>query len=119
MVKLLSVCTALSFLFVSNAMAQSRSGACAPDIKKACADIAPGNGRIAACVKEHLTELSDVCKARLAEIAATAKTCREDVQKQCGDVRQRVQKVACIKDALTNLGDECKAAAAAAVTNKK
>ena len=38
---------------------------------------------------------------------------------QCGDVRQRVQKVACIKDALTNLGDECKAAAGAAVTNKK
>ena len=118
MLKILSVCAALSFLFVSSAMAQS-GGACAADIKKVCANIKPGNLRIATCLKEHVTDLSDVCKARLAEVAAAGKTCRADVEKQCGTKRRRIQKVACIKDALTNLGDDCKAAVAAVVARKK
>ena len=115
--KMLSICAALSFLLVSSAMAQSR--ACAADIKKACANIEPGNGRIAACVKEHLKDLSDVCKARLAETAAAAKTCRADVSKECGSVRRRIQKVACVRDALTNLSDDCKATISAVVSGKK
>jgi hypothetical protein len=73
MLKILSICAALSFLLLSSAMAQSRFGACEADIKKACANIQPGNNRIAACVKEHLTDLSDACKARLAEVAPAGK----------------------------------------------
>jgi hypothetical protein len=117
MLKILSVCAALSLLLVSNAMAQL--GACAEDIKKACANIEPGNLRIATCLKEHVTNLSDVCKARLAEVAAAGKTCRADVERQCGTERGRIQKVACIRNALSNLGDDCKAAVAAVVTRKK
>jgi hypothetical protein len=116
MIKILSICAALSFLLVSSAMAQSRFGACAEDIKKSCADIKPGNRRVAVCVKEHLSDLSDACKARLAEVAAARKTCRADVEKQCGSERRRIQKVACIRGALTDLGDDCKAAIAAVVT---
>ena len=119
MLKILSICAASSFLLVSSAVAQSRLGACGDDIKKACADIEPGNRRIAACVKEHLKDLSDVCKARLAEVAAAGKTCRADVEKQCGTVRGRVQKVACVRDALTGLGDDCKGAIAAVVTRRR
>jgi hypothetical protein len=119
MLKILSICAALSFLLLSSAMAQSRFGACEGDIKKACANIQPGNNRIAACVKEHLTDLSEECKARLAEIAAAGKTCRTDVEGQCGTVSRRIQKVACVRDALTKLGDDCKAAIAAVVTRKK
>ena len=119
MLKILSICATLSFLLVSNAMAQSGVGACAADIKKVCANIDPGNLRIATCVKEHLTDLSDACKARLAEVAAAGKTCRTEVEKQCGTKTRRTQKVACIKDALTNLGDECKAAITAVVTREK
>ena len=66
MLKILSTCATLSFLLVSSAMAQSGVGACAADIKKVCANIEPGNLRIATCVKEHVADLSDVCKARLA-----------------------------------------------------
>ena len=117
MLKILSVCAALSLLLVSSAMAQF--GACAEDIKKACANIEFGNLRIATCLKEHVTDLSDVCKARLAEVAAAGKTCRADVEKQCGTERGRIQKVACIRNALSNLGDDCKAAVAAVVTRKK
>jgi hypothetical protein len=117
MLKILSICAALSFLLVSSAMAQS--GACAEDIKKACANIEPGNLRIAACLKGRFTDLSDVCKARLAEVAAAGKTCRADVEKQCGTERRRIQKVSCIRNALTNFSDDCKAAVAAVATRKK
>ena len=125
MLKLLSICAALSFLFVSGAMAQSGGaaksgvGACAADIKKVCANIEPGNLRIATCVKEHVADLSDVCKARLAAVAAAGKTCRADVEKQCSTERRRIQKVTCISNAITNFGDDCKAAIAAVVTRKK
>ena len=69
--------------------------------------------------KEHVADLSDVCKARLAEVAAVGKTCRADVEKQCSTERRRIKKVACIRDAITNFGDDCKAAIAAVVTRKK
>jgi hypothetical protein len=119
MLKVMSICAALSLVLISYAMAQTRTGVCEADFKKACANVTPGGGRIAACIKEHLAELSDPCKARLAEAVAAAKTCRADVEKQCSGMKRRVQKVACIKDAVTKLGDECKAAAAAVVTAKK
>jgi hypothetical protein len=119
MLKILSVCAALTCLLVSSATAQSRFGACGEDIKKACADTKPGNLRIAACVKEHLSDLSDACKARLAEVAAARNTCRADVEKQCGSERRRIQKVACIRGALTDLGDDCKAAITAVVTRQR
>ena len=116
MLKVLSTCAAL-FLFVPSAMAQS--GACAADIKKTCANIEPGGGRIATCLKENLTNLSDVCKTRLAEVAARARACRADVKKQCSSAKRRVQKVVCIKDALANLGNDCKAATASVVAAKR
>ena len=37
---------------------------------------------------------------------------------QCG-TKSRIQKVTCIKDVLANLGDDCKAAITAVVTSKK
>jgi hypothetical protein len=114
--KILSICAVLSLLLVSSAMAQSR--VCASDIKKTCANIEPGSGRIAACVKEHLKDLSEVCKTRLAGAAAAAKTCQADVNKECGSVK-RLQKVACLRNALTNLSDECKATIAAVASDKK
>jgi len=89
------------------------------DIKKVCGSIEPGGRRIATCLKERLADLSDVCKARLAEVAAAGKTCRADVEKQCSTERRRIQKVACIRDAINNFSDDCKAAIAAVVTRKK
>jgi hypothetical protein len=117
MLRILSVGVACTFLLVTSATAQT--GACAADIKKTCSSIEPGNLRIAACVKEHLTDLSDVCKARLADLAAARRACRADVETQCGTVSRRIQKVACIKDALGKLGDDCKAAISAVVSNKR
>lgn len=118
MLKILSIGAALSFLLVSSAVAQPRFP-CAADIKKACADVDPGGGRIVACIKEHLKDYSDVCKKRLSAIAATAQVCREDVEKQCGSASGRVRKANCVMGSLTNLGDACKDSIAAAVAPKK
>ena len=131
MLKLLSVCATLSFLFVSSAMAQSSAGAqsagaaksgvgaCAADIKKVCGDVKRGGSRVASCLKEHVADLSDACKARLADVAASRKTCNGDIEKQQCGTKGRIQKVTCIKQALANLGPDCKAAIAAVVTRKK
>ena len=55
-------------LSTSGAMAQMRPGAravlqaCKPDIARFCSQVPPGQGRIKACMKEHLRELSEPCK---------------------------------------------------------
>lgn len=120
MLKTLLTFTALSFVFVSSAaMGQAGRGACAADIKNACGTIKPGGGRIATCLKERLADLSEVCKARLAEVAAAGKACRADIEKQQCAAKAGPQKITCIRGALTNLGDDCKSAIAAVVSGKK
>ncbi len=120
MLKILVTGAALSFLLASSAVAQTRFP-CAADIKKVCASVQPGEGRIAACVKEHIKskDLSDACKARLSKAAAVAKVCGDDVKKQCGSEKGRVKKAACIAGALTDLSDACQDAIAAVASGKK
>ena len=104
----------------ASAMAQPRIGACAADIRKHCADIQPGEGRISACVKEHFNDLSDACKVRLARIAAVAKACIPDVKEHCASAgRGRGRIATCLKGILTDLSDTCKAALVDFVAGKK
>jgi hypothetical protein len=65
--KLVIAAGAILLLSTSGAMAQSAAaravlGACKPDIRNFCSQVAPGGGRIKACMKEHLHELSEPCK---------------------------------------------------------
>jgi hypothetical protein len=46
-----------------------RSGACAEDVKKFCANVEHGKGQMRACLESHNAELSDGCKTRMAERA--------------------------------------------------
>jgi hypothetical protein len=45
-----------------NPAARAVLGACKPDIARFCSQVPPGQGRIKACMKEHLRELSEPCK---------------------------------------------------------
>jgi hypothetical protein len=45
----------------SSQLAQAQA-ACAGDVQKLCAGIAPGGGRIVACLKQHQDSLSDQCR---------------------------------------------------------
>ena len=63
---------AVLLLSTPSAMAQKVSpaaravlGACKPDIAQFCSQVPPGQGRIKACMKEHLPELSEPCKEAL------------------------------------------------------
>jgi len=44
--------------------------ACAADVKQFCADIKPGEGRVEACMKAHVANVSDACKVAMANAAA-------------------------------------------------
>ena len=44
--------------------------ACAADVKQHCADVKAGEGRLEACMKSHVANLSDACKVALANSAA-------------------------------------------------
>jgi len=65
------VTAVILLLFTSGAMAQMRPGAravlqaCKPDIARFCSQVPSGQGRIKACMKEHLQELSEPCKEGL------------------------------------------------------
>src|SRR5262245_36149095 len=118
MSKTLWVCAALLLLCAIGATARPRlvqtgqSGAsvCAVDIKTHCGDVQPGEGRVNACVKEHVSDLSETCKARLARTAAVARACAPDVKKRCATVRRGGFRIAaCLKDAIADLSDACKA----------
>ena len=39
--------------------------ACKPDIARFCSNVPPGQGRVKACMKAHLPELSEPCKEAL------------------------------------------------------
>jgi cysteine rich repeat protein len=103
----------------ASAIAQDRARACVTDIKKLCADVEPGEGRVAGCLKQHLNELSTPCQNLVAETAAAAKACAADVKQQCKDARRRLAKVACLKSALTNLSDDCKSAVSRIAAGRK
>ena len=116
MMKSLIVIGAAVLLSATVAMAQQRGRAvaCAADIKAKCAGVQPGEGRLSACVEEHLTEFSEPCQARLAKISAAAKACKADVTKSCAG-KSGVRRVTCMTGVLGSLSDPCKDALAEAV----
>jgi Cysteine rich repeat len=106
----------------SGAAAQDRParGACAADIKTHCAGVERGQGRLAACVKEHLKDLSQPCQLKVAALAAGSKACVADVKEHCKDVRPGRGRIReCLRSALANLSDACKDAISKAVARRR
>jgi len=67
LVKKVLIGGAILLLSTSAAMAQSKGAqaalrACKPDIAQYCSQERPGGGRIKACMKQHMHELSEPCK---------------------------------------------------------
>ena len=58
----------LSALPASSASAQVPAGisqACTGDYRKLCANVAPGGGRVIACMKARESEVSEACRSAL------------------------------------------------------
>jgi hypothetical protein len=94
--------------------------ACASDIKAQCPDVAPGEGRIRGCVKEHLQGFSGPCQARLARFATINRACRDEVKESCGGVEPRRGRVEdCVKAALAKAGEACRESLARVVAGRR
>jgi hypothetical protein len=73
MSRIVLVAGTVLLLSTSGAMAQQKMGAgarvvlqaCKPDIARFCSQVPPGQGRVKACMKEHVHELSEPCKEAL------------------------------------------------------
>jgi hypothetical protein len=100
------------------------SGApCVPDIEKLCPDIEPGNGRLRACLKEHIRDVSSACLVRLAKFAEIRRfrdDCGAHIRQQCGSVKRGGGKLgACLRSAIASLNDSCKDALSRAVSGAR
>jgi hypothetical protein len=114
------VIVAALLLSGSAALAQQAGKPCAGDTKTLCAGIQPGEGRIKACIKSHLTELSPTCTDRVLTVGVTGKACKADVAAQCAGVVPGTGGLrACIKEHMAALSDACKDAMSQAAAGKK
>lgn len=97
------------------ASAEKGKGPCAEDAAKFCKDIKPGEGRIAACLKEHRKELSQACADRKALSAEKrggkgGKACAADREKFCAGVKPGEGRLRdCLRKNVKNLSEGCKA----------
>ncbi len=115
----LVILTAL-LLSGSVAAAQQAGPPCAGDVKTLCAGIQPGEGRIKACIKSHLIDLSPTCQDRLLTVAVTGKVCKTDVTKLCAGIVPGTGGIrACIKSHMAELSDPCRDAMSQAAAGKK
>ena len=111
----------LTALLLSGSVAVAQlAGPCSGDIKKLCAGIQPGEGRIKACIKSHLTDLSPTCQDRVLTVAVTGKVCKTDVTNLCGGVVPGTGGIrACIKSHMAAVSDPCKDAMSRAAAGRK
>src|SRR3954465_13256464 len=108
-VKINLMIAAILMLWSSDVTAQGRpalGGTCVADLDKLCPGIRPGQGRLRACLREHIQDISPPCLFRLAKFAEVRGS-----QKECGDyIRQQ-----CV----ANLSDGCKTALTRAVSRAR
>jgi hypothetical protein len=87
---------------------------CVADAQKFCKDVEPGQGRIAACLKQHESELSADCKQRQAgfreQVQELTEACKDDAQKFCAGVQPGAGRIArCLQQHADHLSPGCKA----------
>jgi hypothetical protein len=101
-------------------MAENASQPCADDLKKFCAGVQPGEGRLKACIKSHLAELSEGCAVRAYTVAVAGKICKNDVSTLCAGVVPGTGGLrACIKSHIAEVSDPCKDAMARTASGRK
>lgn len=114
------VILAALLLLGSVAEAQQESAPCAGDIKTLCTGIQPGEGRIKACIKSHLNDLSQTCQDRVLTVAVSGKVCKADVAKLCAGIQPGTGGIrACMKSHVAELSDPCRDAMSQAAAGRK
>lgn len=96
-------------------MAQDVQGpgkACKSDREKFCPGMKPGDGKLAACMKEHAAEFSPDCKAAIEARKQAQKAmqtnCKADTAKFCADVAKGHGSVRkCLESHASDLEQPC------------
>ncbi len=88
--------------------------ACAKDVKSVCGDVKPSGGKLAACMKEHFSDLSTDCQIAYIKAAAVGRDCKADITKYCADAKLQTAKAACLRSHAADLSEGCKNAMAKA-----
>src|SRR5437868_2151180 len=111
----------LAALLLSGSVAVAQQGdPCAGEIKKLCSGVQPGAGRITACIKTHLAELSEGCETRVLGVGVNGKLCKPDVAKLCDGIKPGAGGIrACIKSHMAEVSDPCKEAMSQSAAGKK
>lgn len=82
---------------------------CKQDIETFCSGIQHGMGRLYQCLTEKENELSNSCKARLANLRATGGECKGDIEKFCASVpHTRGMLAKCLSEHHDELSEGCK-----------
>jgi hypothetical protein len=103
---------------VASAELRGVARACVSDVKAQCPGVQPGEGRIRACIKTHLKDLSEP-RQTLVLKAVTVKACAADVKKVCAGTKPgRGQVQACMKDHVADVSEPCKEALARGAAGK-
>jgi hypothetical protein len=121
MFKIAFAAAAVLLLSSAGAMALERAvvKACAADIKAQCGDVKPGEGRIRACVKDHVKDLGPACQEILIKAGALKQACAADAKQFCGDVKKGGGRIAaCMDKHAAELSDPCKDALAQVAAGK-
>ena len=114
------VILAVLLLSGSVAVAQQAGKPCAGDIKTLCAGIQPGEGRIKACIKSHLTDLSPACEERVLTAAVAGKVCKTDVAKLWTGIVPGTGGIrACIKSHMAEVSEPCRDAMSRTAAGRK
>lgn len=97
-----------------------RGKPCAGDVKGFCPDVKAGDGRLTACIKPHLAELSEACEDRVLTVAVTGKVCAGDLAKLCAGVVRGTGGVrSCVKSHMAEVSEPCKDAMSRTAAGRK
>jgi hypothetical protein len=81
--------------------------ACMADARKLCAGVQPGDGRIAACLRNNESQVSPACGAQL----GTLEACAAEIKKLCPQAQGEGALRQCAKDRRSEISVDCRAAA--------
>lgn len=89
-----------------------KEGPCSNDLKKYCARVKPGEGRVAKCMADNFRKLEPSCQATvqaaLNKRGGMMKACKADAEKFCKGIRPREGRIlSCLKGRESDLSPAC------------
>src|SRR5262249_8299923 len=93
--------------------------ACTKDLSNSCGPVQPGRGLLMECVKVHLQEFTEPCKAALVRITDVRESCGGDIYEKCPGAKPGAGRVLlCVKKHFAALSEPCKEAIGRAAERK-